>query len=117
MLEKENQFLEYKQEVNRTYLKTVSAFANFNDGKIIFGITDDLKVIGIENPNDKKIDIENQINDSIKPKPEFTLKINDDNTITLNVKKGSKHRIDIMGKVMEEMILLQLNWIHFQKID
>ena len=98
MLEKENQFLEYKQEVNRTYLKTVSAFANFNDGKIIFGITDDLKVIGVENPNVKKLDIENQINDSIKPKPEFTLKINEDNTITLNVKKGLQTPYRYNGK-------------------
>ncbi len=63
MLEK-NKYLEYKQEINRSYLKTISAFVNFNNGKIIFGITDDLKIIGIEDPNSKKIDIENQINDS-----------------------------------------------------
>ncbi len=98
MLEKENKYLEYKQEINRTYLKTVSAFANFNDGKIIFGITDDLKIIGIEDPNSKKIDIENQINDSIKPKPEFSIKINDDNTITLNVKKGLQTPYRYNGK-------------------
>ena len=32
--------------MTRTYLKTVSAFANFGDGEIIFGINDEGKVIG-----------------------------------------------------------------------
>ena len=32
--------------------------------------------------------IENQINDCIKPKPDFSLKINSNNTISLFVKKG-----------------------------
>lgn len=98
MLEKESKFLEYKQDLTRTYLKTVSAYANFNDGKIIFGVTDDLKIIGIDKPFDKKIDIENQINDSIKPKPEYTIKVNEDNTITLNVKKGLQTPYRYNGK-------------------
>ena len=30
--------LELKKEITKTFLKTVSAYANYNDGKIIFGI-------------------------------------------------------------------------------
>lgn len=87
-MEKENKSLEYKEIVNKSYLKTVSAFANYNNGEIIFGITDDYKVIGINNPKEECLNIENQINDSIKPRPEYSLKINQDNTISLLVKKG-----------------------------
>lgn len=65
-MQKENKQLEYKREVSKSYLKTVSAFANYYDGEIIFGIDDGLNVLGIENPTDTCLDIENQINDSIK---------------------------------------------------
>lgn len=87
-MEKESKFLEYKEQITKTYLKTVSAFANYNDGEIIFGVTDDLKIVGINDPSDACLSIENQINDSIKPLPNYSLKINKDKTIRLFVKKG-----------------------------
>ena len=34
---KENRYLEFKSEITNTFLKTVSAFANFGDGRILFG--------------------------------------------------------------------------------
>lgn len=83
-----NKKVVYKKEVSKTYLKTVSAFANYNDGEIIFGITDDFDVVGIDNPIEACLNIENQINDSIKPKPDYSLKINDDKTISLYVMQG-----------------------------
>ena len=88
MFERKAKNLEYKENLNKTYLKTVGAFANYGGGVIIFGIDDDRKVIGIEKPEEKCLDIENQINDSIHPKPSFSLKINDDTTICLTVAKG-----------------------------
>lgn len=87
-MDKENKSLEYKETISKTYLKTVSAFSNYGDGSIIFGISDDYKIIGIKNPTAECLNIENQINDSIKPKPFYSLRVNDDNTITLSVKKG-----------------------------
>lgn len=33
---KENKHLEFKLEITNTFLKTVSAFANFGDGQIWF---------------------------------------------------------------------------------
>lgn len=100
-MEKENKTLEYKQIVTKTYLKTVSAFANYNDGIIIFGITDDRKVVGIDNPHQSCLDIENQINDTIKPRPDFSLKINSDNTISLFVKRGINTPYRYNGKAFK----------------
>ena len=37
---KESNVLEYKEKITNTFLKTVSAFANFGTGEIKFGITD-----------------------------------------------------------------------------
>lgn len=85
MMIMKNKKVVYKKEVSKTYLKTVSAFANYNDGEIVFGITDNFNVVGIDNPIEACLNIENQINDSIKPKPDFSLKINDDKTISLYV--------------------------------
>ena len=59
-----------KGAFKETYLKTVSAFANYNDGEIVFGVTDDLNVIGVDNPTEECLNIENQINDSIDPFPD-----------------------------------------------
>lgn len=84
----ETRICELKQDMTKSYLKTVSAFANFFDGMIIFGVTDDGNVIGIKNPKDFILNLENQINSSISPKPDFRLIINSDTTITLFVKKG-----------------------------
>ena len=86
---KETKILEFKETTETSsFLKTVSAFANYSDGKIIFGICDNGTVKGIDNPTEACLNIENKLNDSIKPVPFYTLEINIDNTITLEVKKG-----------------------------
>lgn len=45
---KEQQNLEYKERITKAFLKTVSAYANYNGGVIIFGINDDGDVVGID---------------------------------------------------------------------
>ena len=88
-MERESSTLEYKEDITNTFLKTVSAFANYQDGKIIFGVRDDGTVKGIPQAVQKCLDIENKINDSISPQPDYTLKINEENqTIILTVRKG-----------------------------
>ena len=37
---RESKDLEFKETITNSFLKTVSAFANYRDGKIIFGISD-----------------------------------------------------------------------------
>lgn len=88
---KETSNLELKEKFSKSFLKTVSAFANYEGGEIIFGINDDGKVVGLENPDILALNIENTINDSINPNPTYSLKINDNSTLTLKVKAG-KHK-------------------------
>lgn len=38
---------EFKKEITNTFLKTVSAYSNYNDGQIIFGIDDNGDLVGI----------------------------------------------------------------------
>lgn len=84
----ESKYLEYKEKVTNTFLKTVSAFANYGTGKILFGVKDDGKIVGIENARKVCINIENMINDSISPQPDYSIEINSKSVITLTVKEG-----------------------------
>ncbi|MEE0967321.1 MAG: ATP-binding protein [Bacilli bacterium] len=86
---RENKQLEFKENIStNTYLKTISAFANYDGGKIIFGISDNGVIRGIDNPIQACLDIENKINDNIKPMPRYTLDIQDNSTIFLEVYRG-----------------------------
>ena len=86
---KETNILEFKEEISKSFLKTVSAFSNYNGGTILFGIDDDGKIKGIENPNKRCLDIENRINDNIFPQPNYRLEVDDFNkTISLIVNPG-----------------------------
>ena len=90
-MRQESKYIEYKETVTKTFLKVVSAFANYNDGKIIFGICDDGSIKGLENPHKAAIDIENAINDSISPVPEYDITVNEHNkTVILNILRGSE---------------------------
>lgn len=87
---RETKDLEFKEQVTNTFLKTVSAFAIYGTGKIKFGIKDNGQVIGLNNPVDACINIENKINDSIKLNPDYNLIIDDKTkVITLIVNKGN----------------------------
>ncbi|TDW20185.1 ATP-dependent DNA helicase RecG [Breznakia blatticola] len=96
---KESRTIEYKEKVSNTFLKTVSAYANYGSGEIIFGITDEGKTVGLSNPEAVCLDIENKINDAIKPGPTFTLTINQTNkTVTLFVEEGISKPFLYKGK-------------------
>lgn len=96
---KENKYLEFKSEITNTFLKTVSAFSNFGDGKILFGVDDDGSICGISNLEKACLDIENKINDSISPKPDFELSVDEkNNTIELFVYKGEYQPYLYKGK-------------------
>ena len=86
---RETKDLEFKETVTNTFLKTVSAYANYGTGKIEFGRRDDGSIAGIKDVENTCLNIENMINDSIKPAPDFSLTVNDDNIITLTVKEGN----------------------------
>lgn len=54
-----------KEKLSNTSLKTVSAFSNYNGGKIIFGVTDRGECIGLDDAKNKAMSIENKINNSV----------------------------------------------------
>ena len=86
---RESRTLEYKKSITNTFLKTVSAYANYGTGKIMFGIEDNGHIVEIENVEEACLDIENRINDSISPKSDFSLEVNRrTGVITLTVKEG-----------------------------
>ena len=86
---KESSNLEYKSAVSNSFLKTVSAYANFRDGVVIFGVADDGKIVGLADAAQACLDIENSINDSISPRPRFSLEADEERGIvTLRVAEG-----------------------------
>lgn len=87
-MKRETYNLEFKESVSNTFLKTVSAFANYGDGRVLFGVDDNGQAIGLKQVTQTCLDIENRINDSLSPVPDYKLEINDDDTITLWVYKG-----------------------------
>ena len=89
MTSRETATFERKEKATKTFLKTVSAFANYATGEIVFGIQDDGTVIGLEDPIEECLRIENMINDCIEPTPRFTLDPNmKERTVTLTVFEG-----------------------------
>lgn len=98
---KEKYNLEFKVEVSRTFLKTVSAYANYNDGVIIFGVDDNGDLIGLESAKEESLKIENMINDSIIPIPNFEIEVKEVESktiILLEVKKGKDTPYYYQGK-------------------
>lgn len=96
---KESRKLELKSTITNTFLKTVSAFSNYNSGKIVFGIDDNGKVIGLKNIEELCLDLENKINDNISPKPDFRfIKDSKKNIITLIVEEGMNKPYLYKGK-------------------
>ena len=72
---KETRTMEFKETVTNTFLKTVSAFSNYNGGMILFGVDDNGVAKGLPDEKQSCLDIENKINDSIYPQPDYTLEV------------------------------------------
>lgn len=95
---KETRTLEFKEKVTKTFLKTVSAYANYGTGQIIFGISDEGEHVGVDDPTQTCLDIENTINDTISPKPRYTLEVIDNNLVCLEVEEGKDKPYFYKGK-------------------
>lgn len=72
---KETKTIEFKQEVSRTFLKTVSAYANFGTGEVLFGVDDNGEVVGVDDSAEVCLEVENYVNANIKPVPRYTLDV------------------------------------------
>ena len=101
MFKREEYDLEFKEKISKTFLKTASAFSNYNNGKIIFGISDDGHVTGLDVTDEECLKIENMINDSLDPVPNYKLEIKDlegRNIIILDILKGKNTPYYYKGK-------------------
>lgn len=88
---RETRTIEFKETITNTFLKTVSAFSNYDGGDIYFGLDDNGNIKGLADVKQACLDIENKINDSISPQPNYALEIqNNETTIKLTVKSGTQ---------------------------
>ena len=116
---KESRELELKATITNTFLKTVSAFSNYNSGKIIFGVDDNGKIIGLENIEKLCLDLENKINDNINPKPDFRfIKDTKKNIITLIVEEGFNKPYLYKGKAYKrnDTSTVEVDRIEFNRL-
>jgi len=90
MNDRESRNLEYKEDISNTFLKTVSAFANFDGGRIVFGVDDDGRTVGLAGDLEQAcLSIENKVNDALRPVPPYRLEIDEKRgTVTLAVQEG-----------------------------
>lgn len=89
MVIRESPTIEYKVAVTSSFLKTVSAFANYGTGRIVFGVDDGGSRVGLDDPVSSCLRIENMINDSLDPVPQYVLEPDESTgTVTLTVYEG-----------------------------
>lgn len=96
----ESRILEFKENITSSFLKTICAYSNYDGGRIIFGINDNGEIVGLsDNLDNICLDLENQINDSIKPNPNYEfIKDEKKNIITLLVYPGNNKPYYYKGK-------------------
>lgn len=89
MVIRESPTIEYKVAVTSSFLKTVSAFANYGTGRIVFGVDDGGSRVGLDDPVSSCLRIENMINDSLDPVPQYVLEPDESTgTVMLTVYEG-----------------------------
>ena len=75
--------LERKEPLS--WLKSISAFANTQGGRLIFGVSDDGECVGLENPEKDAEDLSEIIKNSLDPVPQFDLSFQKESDKTLIV--------------------------------
>lgn len=63
----ESEVLEFKSEIVGDICKEIVAFANTRGGEIWIGVADDGTVVGVSDPDETMLRINNMVRDSIKP--------------------------------------------------
>lgn len=115
---REDRTREYKEVITKTYLKTVSAYANYNTGRIFFGVANDGSIKPLKDPVQQILDLENQINDSIHPNPDYSFSIGADGVIILEVRKGRETPYCYRGKAYKrnDSATVEVSEIEFKNL-
>ena len=86
--------LKLEERRPKSWIKSVSAFANSEGGTLIFGVSDESEIVGLENARHDSEVISEQIKTKMDPVPEVNLRFHqtDDGKtlILLHVKKGDE---------------------------
>lgn len=86
---------DFKRDVEekkvRSWLKSVSAFANTEGGTLYFGVDDDANIVGVDNPQHISEFISEKINAHLDPVPTFSLspKKTDDGKVLIELTVGA----------------------------
>ena len=106
---RETRTMEFKETITNTFLKTVSAFSNYDGGVILFGVDDEGNSKGLSDVKQSCLDIENKINDSISPQPDYKLETqNNDKIIKLTVQSGAQNlTFQILQRKLKEHIQIE----------
>lgn len=97
----ETSTLEFKSSVTKTFLKTVSAYANYGTGCILFGVDDAGEEIGVSDPAAVHLAVENAINDALDPCPTYHLETEgkaEKPIVRLTVREGPDKPYLCLGK-------------------
>jgi ATP-dependent DNA helicase RecG len=92
----EGQFIEFKENLDKSLGKEICAFANASGGRILLGVTDDKKIKGFTLTNS----IKSQIQDIAKnTDPSFKIEVNQVENITIvNVPEGKEKPYQVSGE-------------------
>jgi len=86
----ENTTVEFKEEINESIFKTISAFANKNGGIIYIGISDKKEIKGFEYTNSMLGDLTNKIVNLLGIHPQIDcIKVNKKDVLQIKVKKST----------------------------
>jgi len=86
----ENTTVEFKEEINESIFKTISAFANKDGGIIYVGISDKKEIIGLEYTNSLLGDLTNKIVNLLGIHPKIDcIKISKKDVLQIEIKKNT----------------------------
>ena len=85
----ENHHIEFKRGFDKSLIEEVCAFANASGGKILLGIDDKGRVIGLDSGNKVRSKVQDLLR-QLKPSLDIFIEIEDDNVIIINVPSGEE---------------------------
>lgn len=94
---------DFKRDVEekkvRSWLKSVSAFANTEGGTLYFGVDDDANIVGVDNPQHISEFISEKINAHLDPVPTFSLspKKTDDGKVLIELTVGAGDQLGLFS--------------------
>ena len=90
----ESEILEFKSEIVSDICKEIVAFANTRGGELLIGVADDGTVVGVSEPDEVMLRMNNMVRDSIKPDVTMFVryeirKLEEKDVVAVTVQKGT----------------------------